>query len=152
MNNDPQPQKANTTGKLPVGRLSAELVSADMLSDPKLIKGIENCFLKTVATYLSGGIFGADNVINTPLEDTEREETAQQLGEYYVKHCGDVQIRNETYKKETGFTPQLDGEVIRNIARYTVHTYGNTYLNKTCLLYTSPSPRDKRQSRMPSSA
>ena len=23
---------------------------------------------------------------------------------------------------------------------------------KTCLLYTSPSPRDKRQSRMPSSA
>ena len=26
------------------------------------------------------------------------------------------------------------------------------YLNWTCLLYTSPSPRDKRQSRMPSSA
>ena len=24
--------------------------------------------------------------------------------------------------------------------------------NDTCLLYTSPSPRDKRQSRMPSSA
>ena len=24
--------------------------------------------------------------------------------------------------------------------------------NNTCLLYTSPSPRDKRQSRMPSSA
>ena len=26
------------------------------------------------------------------------------------------------------------------------------YTNYTCLLYTSPSPRDKRQSRMPSSA
>ena len=25
-------------------------------------------------------------------------------------------------------------------------------LNTSCLLYTSPSPRDKRQSRMPSSA
>ena len=25
-------------------------------------------------------------------------------------------------------------------------------INKACLLYTSPSPRDKRQSRMPSSA
>ena len=25
-------------------------------------------------------------------------------------------------------------------------------LSRTCLLYTSPSPRDKRQSRMPSSA
>ena len=28
----------------------------------------------------------------------------------------------------------------------------NTWLNYACLLYTSPSPRDKRQSRMPSSA
>ena len=26
------------------------------------------------------------------------------------------------------------------------------YISKICLLYTSPSPRDKRQSRMPSSA
>ena len=29
---------------------------------------------------------------------------------------------------------------------------GHTGVDKTCLLYTSPSPRDKRQSRMPSSA
>ena len=28
----------------------------------------------------------------------------------------------------------------------------NNLLSKDCLLYTSPSPRDKRQSRMPSSA
>ena len=30
--------------------------------------------------------------------------------------------------------------------------YGLDHNTKTCLLYTSPSPRDKRQSRMPSSA
>ena len=30
--------------------------------------------------------------------------------------------------------------------------YDIGYINETCLLYTSPSPRDKRQSRMPSSA
>ena len=29
---------------------------------------------------------------------------------------------------------------------------GTIYGYKSCLLYTSPSPRDKRQSRMPSSA
>ena len=29
---------------------------------------------------------------------------------------------------------------------------GNPWQKKDCLLYTSPSPRDKRQSRMPSSA
>ena len=28
----------------------------------------------------------------------------------------------------------------------------NTEITESCLLYTSPSPRDKRQSRMPSSA
>ena len=32
-----------------------------------------------------------------------------------------------------------------------VNTFGKHLFN-TCLLYTSPSPRDKRQSRMPSSA
>ena len=30
--------------------------------------------------------------------------------------------------------------------------FTNYQSNKSCLLYTSPSPRDKRQSRMPSSA
>ena len=30
--------------------------------------------------------------------------------------------------------------------------YNDTVVISTCLLYTSPSPRDKRQSRMPSSA
>ena len=30
--------------------------------------------------------------------------------------------------------------------------YGDFIMTSSCLLYTSPSPRDKRQSRMPSSA
>ena len=34
----------------------------------------------------------------------------------------------------------------------TVDAAANTTVTMTCLLYTSPSPRDKRQSRMPSSA
>ena len=36
-----------------------------------------------------------------------------------------------------------------------ITTYNNYYefgINKSCLLYTSPSPRDQRGSRMPSSA
>ena len=32
-----------------------------------------------------------------------------------------------------------------------IHSGAMSFM-KTCLLYTSPSPRDKRQSRMPSSA
>ena len=33
-----------------------------------------------------------------------------------------------------------------------IKTKNENLLVNTCLLYTSPSPRDKRQSRMPSSA
>ena len=32
------------------------------------------------------------------------------------------------------------------------YDFFNRVIDKLCLLYTSPSPRDKRQSRMPSSA
>ena len=39
-----------------------------------------------------------------------------------------------------------DKSVVRNLCKI------NTRRLNTCLLYTSPSPRDKRQSRMPSSA
>ena len=33
-----------------------------------------------------------------------------------------------------------------------LETFVDGVMDKHCLLYTSPSPRDKRQSRMPSSA
>ena len=35
---------------------------------------------------------------------------------------------------------------------FIVHTFAYLVTSGDCLLYTSPSPRDKRQSRMPSSA
>ena len=38
------------------------------------------------------------------------------------------------------------------VLRTNLLTNKNTQIIYTCLLYTSPSPRDKRQSRMPSSA
>ena len=41
-------------------------------------------------------------------------------------------------------------ETILNLIK--PHTFNSIYLSKTCLLYTSPSPRDNRTSRMPSSA
>ena len=37
------------------------------------------------------------------------------------------------------------------MTRYGVKTFKD-FTGECCLLYTSPSPRDKRQSRMPSSA
>ena len=48
----------------------------------------------------------------------------------------------------------LDGVVSSNISSDTImrQETGIDYYYTACLLYTSPSPRDKRQSRMPSSA
>ena len=50
----------------------------------------------------------------------------------------------------------VDQEKVREGVRLILEGIGEDInregLIETCLLYTSPSPRDKRQSRMPSSA
>ena len=49
----------------------------------------------------------------------------------------------------------IDGPITANNPMGVHHAWGRTLkdiFNRYCLLYTSPSPRDKRQSRMPSSA
>ena len=66
----------------------------------------------------------------------------------------------ETYSKRYSFDPKSEREIfiidtpppypsgtwhIGAVAQYSM-------IDVICLLYTSPSPRDKRQSRMPSSA
>ena len=38
------------------------------------------------------------------------------------------------------------------LGRILIEALGTNVVYRSCLLYTSPSPRDKRQSRMPSSA
>ena len=40
----------------------------------------------------------------------------------------------------------------RKTLLYGHHGWGKTPQSQTCLLYTSPSPRDRQKSRMPSSA
>ena len=40
----------------------------------------------------------------------------------------------------------------QNLEEFLQSIVPESILDKSCLLYTSPSPRDKRQSRMPSSA
>ena len=60
---------------------------------------------------------------------------------------------------ELGDQPRTDGVAYERWIRSVptmgvslVYYLGRLTTEKTCLLYTSPSPRDKRQSRMPSSA
>ena len=44
------------------------------------------------------------------------------------------------------------GHLVGSVALGILGIVAGTELTRLCLLYTSPSPRDKRQSRMPSSA
>ena len=84
----------------------------------------------------------------------------------YPKHkvCGEY-ISNEVlpYLQSMGFDPFKFGA--KNITDFTLSTPGSRSISTKlplggfsisryciCLLYTSPSPRDKRQSRMPSSS
>ena len=70
--------------------------------------------------------------------------TAKDLGKYkidlWVEDFGGNWARKSTYVVVSDLT--IDEKEIAN----------QITLNNYCLLYTSPSPRDKRQSRMPSSA
>ena len=73
------------------------------------------------------------------------------------KNSGLNVLNRISHTRETFFKTPF--EVINipkpNNSAYTAHALRN-HMDlpwfETCLLYTSPSPRDKRQSRMPSSA
>ena len=58
---------------------------------------------------------------------------------------------NMTWHGTTILSVRKNGEVV--VAGDGQVTFGNTVIKgQACLLYTSPSPRDRQKSRMPSSA
>ena len=61
-------------------------------------------------------------------------------------HAQDIKLPNISWKNTNPFDGPVDGEI------YVGDAQGNIILVPTCLLYTSPSPRDRTRSRMPSSA
>ena len=52
----------------------------------------------------------------------------------------------------THLSAKTDLSIDQLLLTYGEHFFGVIEVSYPCLLYTSPSPRDKRQSRMPSSA
>ena len=65
--------------------------------------------------------------------------TVQMSAQFVVKKDFIVTLNNDVYTLEQENTFQSD-------------LLGEGTLHFTCLLYTSPSPRDRQKSRMPSSA
>ena len=54
------------------------------------------------------------------------------------------------FQNQDPFKPMESGEFLGQIAQFS--TVDGIHSLNTCLLYTSPSPRDRTRSRMPSSA
>ena len=89
-----------------------------------------------------------DPVLLRPVDDLELTvRSANCLKAENIYYIGDLIQRTET---ELLKTPNLGRKSLNEI-KEVLATRGLT-LGMNCLLYTSPSPRDKRQSRMPSSA
>ena len=88
---------------------------------------------------------GLQVVVETQLETKTREVPVQKMrAETKTRQVPVTRMRVE--KK----TRMVDGK--EESYEVNVPYTENVTQNYTCLLYTSPSPRDKRQSRMPSSA
>ena len=88
------------------------------------------------------------NFLSTPeCKKLNELDQAGQSPEAIVVCCSDSRVPPEIVfqKKSVGelFVIRTAGNVIDDVALASI---------EYCLLYTSPSPRDKRQSRMPSSA
>ena len=77
----------------------------------------------------------------------------------FFRLCVDLRMLNARTVPDRFPLPRIDDlleSVPRNCSRYSISDIADAFfkceLKKDCLLYTSPSPRDRQKSRMPSSA
>ena len=94
--------------------------------------------------------FGHMRIPTTPLDKAKEEPWDSEETKAKKKEIADLLRKQggKGWQELVNLMPQL--RFIRSPFGFTFNTLeGKTYI---CLLYTSPSPRDKRQSRMPSSA
>ena len=66
--------------------------------------------------------------------------------------CAELRQYTEQLRALMGRNKATVERLLKAAASATTRNEDATELSGPCLLYTSPSPRDKRQSRMPSSA
>ena len=78
------------------------------------------------------------------VEDAVDPVLLEKLRNDFAAWVADSKDHSEAYGTTINGRPRFDVE--------SGHSSESPALRRVCLLYTSPSPRDKRQSRMPSSA
>ena len=96
---------------------------------------------------LNKKITNSDAVVLTTRPNNAHLKNISSYG--WVKISKD-KIKKITCKKKASLKPNKDYVIIGSFAFKNKKIFTNTI--KSCLLYTSPSPRDRTRSRMPSSA
>ena len=109
-------------------------IEKEGILEVKLKKEVENIIASYVEDYKSDRHASEKRIIGIEVPEVNGTWTVQISGKKTKEKDWDVSL-------EEGFP---------KIPTYAYRIEFNTL--KACLLYTSPSPRDKRQSRMPSSA
>eukprot|EP01017_Pseudomicrothorax_dubius_P049089 TRINITY_DN9070_c0_g1_i3.p1 TRINITY_DN9070_c0_g1~~TRINITY_DN9070_c0_g1_i3.p1 ORF type:complete len:197 (+),score=41.34 TRINITY_DN9070_c0_g1_i3:96-686(+) len=71
---------------------------------------------------------------------------------YIGKEAGSLEKLKKKYNITEDLTPEKEEELLERFPYLREYLLTNLSQDKCCLLYTSPSPRDRQKSRMPSSA
>ena len=129
-----------TLGLMVVYRLAAQLPLPGI--DPTQLTGLQNTTqdnnLLNLLNAFTGGAFAQASIMALGIMPYISASIVVQLMGIAIPYLQKLQKEGESGRKK-----------INQITRWL--TVG-ILLIQACLLYTSPSPRDKRQSRMPSSA
>ena len=107
-----------------------------------------------IRTALTAVELGASDFLEKPVKS---DELIESIGVSIQKKSFELEIQTEVNQTERIYATLTDRE--RTILKMVCDGVANKVIARrlelglrTCLLYTSPSPRDKSSSRMPSSA
>ena len=102
-----------------------------------------------VAMNAENTVFDAKRLIGRKFSDPATQADMKHWPFKITAGPGEKPQINVTFKGEQ---KQFYAEEISSMVLTKMKEVAESFVGKDCLLYTSPSPRDKRQSRMPSSA
>ena len=107
------------------------------------MKELYNSFLKFLAKYdpdFKAVSWGESSGWYRPIDENGKDH-------YRFKMNSETEFRFKDMRTDETITSQLDNyQAIKTVVDNKLH------IDNSCLLYTSPSPRDRQKSRMPSSA
>ena len=105
-------------------------------------------------TAVNGTFTGDVSIAGTITYEDVTHVDSQGIGTFRqgINVVGHSELDNLNVSGVSTFSGRIVGAGVSNVVPFLYATLGDLPSATTCLLYTSPSPRDQRGSRMPSSA